>query len=258
MAERTCFNCVYCICDPCLWLRWLREGESIVPQCANHPQWPGQLHDVPGVPCRHYRPKPEMPQGDNVRMIPLSDGGYAYVDATDYDWLNQWHWHLDGGYAARYDNHQSIFMHREIRPPPPGLVTDHIDGYKVNNCRGNLRAATRAQNSHNQRKHHGSISPFKCVFYCRKNRNWYVLCWYQGKRHRFGPFDTEEEAARVYDRQAVAWFGAFARLNFPREWPPARRAQVHAEGQETHAQAGEKVARGKPAKGDGKKAKGKR
>ena len=63
MAERTCYNCVYCCCDPCLWLRLLWLGEPILPHCANHPQWPGQLHDVPGVPCRNYRPRPATAPG---------------------------------------------------------------------------------------------------------------------------------------------------------------------------------------------------
>jgi hypothetical protein len=49
---------------------------------------------------------------------------------------------------------------------------------------------------------------------------------------RRGYFDAEVEAARAYDRLAVAWFGEFACLNFPREWPPDRRTQVHAQRQE--------------------------
>ena len=237
MAERTCFNCVYCCCDPCLWLRWLGEGEEIVPQCANHPQWPGQLHDVPGVPCRNYRPKPVPPQGDSVRMIALTDGGYAYVDAADYDWLNQWRWHMcSSGYAGRSEKGKTIYMHRQILDPPRGMVVDHIDGNRANNCRANIRACTRAQNIHNKRKCTGSRSRFKCVYYSKQLGKWYSRCWFEGRDRLIGYFDTEIEAARAYDRQAVAWFGEFARLNFPREWPPERRAQVYAQRQETDQQ----------------------
>ena len=85
MAGRYCDNCVYSLCDPEPWHRWLWMGEPIVPRCANHPQWPGQLHDVTGVPCWNYRPKPVLPAGDAVRMIPLGDGFYAYVDVADYE-----------------------------------------------------------------------------------------------------------------------------------------------------------------------------
>jgi hypothetical protein len=100
MPERTCHKCVFACCDPGQWLRRLAAGEPLMPQCANHPQWPGQLRDVPGVPCRNYRPRYALPAGD-IRLVPLSDGGYAYVDAADYPWLSQYHWRQCGAYVGR-------------------------------------------------------------------------------------------------------------------------------------------------------------
>jgi hypothetical protein len=224
MAERTCFNCLYCICDPCLWLRWLDEGESIVPQCAHHPRWPGRLHDVPGVPCRNYRPKPVAP--------------HVGVAAADYEWLNQFHWGLSNGYAARRDeNNKIIYMHRLILPPPPRMLVDHIDGNKANNCRSNLRIATRTQNMQNRPKHRSSSSRFKGIHYSRWSHKWYATCRYAGQCHRSAYFETDDEAARVYDHLAVAWFGEFARLNFPREWPPERRTQVYAQNEPQRQEA---------------------
>ncbi len=161
MAEYTCHNCVYAVCDPCRWLRLVWAGESIWPQCGNHPQWPGRMHDVPGVPCRNYRPRPEPPEGENVRCIPLDDGGYVYVDAADYDWLSQWHWHLYNGYAGRSEKGMLVLMHREIMNPPRGTIVDHKDGSKANNCRFNLRVCTREQNMHNKRKQTRSVSKYK-------------------------------------------------------------------------------------------------
>ncbi|MCX5643082.1 MAG: HNH endonuclease [Phycisphaerae bacterium] len=246
MAERTCHNCVYCCCDPCLWLRLLWGGLPLLPRCANHPQWPGQLHDVPGVPCRNYRPRPALPPGA-VRMIALGDGCYAYVDAADYEWLKQWHWYLDNGYAARHEKGKIILMHRQIMQPPQGMVVDHIDGSKANNCRINLRVCTRAQNMRNKRKHSGSSSRFKCVFYDKRTGKWYARCRYQGKNRVLGYFDDEVEAARAYDRQAVELFGAFARPNFPEEWPPERRAQVYAQRQEPEDEGKKRKVKGKDA-----------
>ena len=40
MAGANCHNCIYSVCDPELWLRWLCNGATIVPRCANHPWWP--------------------------------------------------------------------------------------------------------------------------------------------------------------------------------------------------------------------------
>jgi len=244
MAERTCFNCLYCVCDPCRWLSLLWLDEEILPQCANHPQWPGQLHDVPGVPCRHYRPKLAVPQGDGVRMIATVDGGYIYVDAADYEWLNRWKWSLADGYAVRSEKGKQIFMHRLILPPPRGKMTDHSDGNKANNCRCNLRVCNRSENSHNCRKPSGASSVYKGVSCDRRSHKWTARCCYRGEPIWLGSFDTEEEAARAYDRKAIELFGEFARVNFPREWPPERRAQVYAERQKSEKK-GEKGKRKK-------------
>lgn len=113
MAERTCYNCVYSCCDPELWLRRLCVGELLAPRCANHPWWPGRMREVPGLPCRNYRPRPATPKGD-VKLIPLSDGCYAYVEAADYEWLSRCKWHLENGYAARREKGRTILMHRQI------------------------------------------------------------------------------------------------------------------------------------------------
>jgi len=229
MAGRCCDNCVYSVCDPELWHRLLWLGEPILPRCANHPQWPGQMHDVPGVPCRNYRPKPAVPQGD-IRLIPLGDGFYAYVDAADYEWLNQWTWYMhSGGYGARKGRRKTILMHREIMEPPDGMLVDHIDANKANNCRSNLRICNHLENQRNKRKESRSYSQYKGVFYDKRSDKWYAKYRYGGKYHWLGHFDDEVDAARAYDRAAVQYFGEFARLNFPEEWPPERRAQLHAQ-----------------------------
>jgi len=232
MAGHTCHNCIYSICDQELWLRWIDAGESVVPQCANHPRWPGQLHDVPGVPCRNYRPKPVAPTGDDVRWIPLGDESYAYVDAADYEWLSQWKWHAYNGYAARYEKGTWILMHRQIMQPPKGMVVDHIDGNRAINCRFNLRVCTHQENMHNNRKHSRSSSRFKGVGYLKHCRKWYARVWCMGKWIWLGYFTEEVEAARACDRKAVELFGEYARPDFPREWPPEGRAEVQAQYQE--------------------------
>ena len=232
VAMRTCLNCVYVCCDPCEWLRCHDRGEPLVPRCANHPQWPGQLREVPGTPCRNYQPKPPPPDesDDTVRRIPLSNGQFVLVDAADYEWLSQYNWHLcGGGYAARCEKSKRILMHRQIMQPPDGMLVDHIDGNKANNCRSNLRLCTRPENQRNARKERGCASQYKGVFRDKRCNKWFAKYRDRGKYHGLGYFDLEVDAARAYDYAAVLHYGEFARLNFPEEWPPERRAQLHAQ-----------------------------
>jgi hypothetical protein len=233
MAGRACYDCVYVRVDLGGWLRSLAAGEAVLPQCANHPQWPGQLREVPGRPCANFRARLATPENDGaVKRIALSDGQYALVDAADYEWLNGYHWHLcGGGYAARSEKGKRILMHRQLMEPPQGMVVDHIDGNRANNCRSNLRVCTYGENQRNQRKKRGSVSEFKGVGYLKNCRRCHAKLVFEGRTIWLGHFDDEVQAARAYDRAAVEYFGEFARLNFPEEWPPERRAEVHARTQ---------------------------
>ena len=252
MAMRTCLNCVYVCCDPSQWLRCHARGEPLVPKCANHPRWPGQLHDVPGTPCRNYKPKPPEPDesDDTIRRIPLSDGQFAIVDTTDYEWLSGYTWTLvAAGYAGRNEKGKMVLMHRQIMNPPKGMVVDHIDGGVRNNRRSNLRICTRAQNVRNSAKRRHAASRYKCVGFDKERGKWFARFRYKGIHLWLGYFDGEAEAARAYDRKAVEYFGEFARLNFPEEWPPERRQEVYANRQVPEGNKG--------GKGKSKKAKGK-
>jgi len=255
MAGPNCHNCVYSVCDPEVWLRLMCLEEPILPSCANHPQWPGQMHEVPGVPCRNYRPKSVVPQGD-VRLIPLAEGFYAYVDAADYEWLSQWQWHMaSGGYAARSVKGRQIFMHREIMQPPEGMVVDHVDGNKANNCRFNLRVCTRRENQGNLPKQRGTHSRFKGVSYNKRRDRYFAQCDFGGKHRWLGFFDDEVEAARAYDHAAVEECGEFARVNFPQEWPLERRREVYANYQAALKREAKRDTPKAKARGNAKKAK---
>jgi hypothetical protein len=179
--------------------------------------------------CPNYRPKLPTPQGESVKTIPLGDGYCAYVDAADYEWLSQWKWRFQGGYAVRWTKNGIVYMHREIMKPPPGMVVDHKSRNKLDNTRENLRNATRRENQRNTGKRHGTSSRFKGVGYCKARDKYQAHIQCKGRLHCLGFFIEETDAARAYDRAAVELFGEFARLNFPEEWPPERRQEVYAQ-----------------------------
>ena len=118
-------------------------------------------------------------------------------------------------------------MHREIMQPPKGMVVDHVDGNRANNCRFNLRVCTRQENGRNVRKQRGTHSRFKGVYYDKRRGRLFAQSVSSG-HNALGYFPDEVSAARAYDYAAVQECGEFAGVNFPKEWPPERRREVYA------------------------------
>jgi hypothetical protein len=245
-----CHNCVYSYCDHEHALWSMSVGVLTWPACANQPDSSGRMQRAParGI-CRNYRPRPATPEGE-VRQIDVGEGRCAYVDAADFEWLNRWTWHLCNGYAMRRENGKAIFLHHEIMRAPKGMVIDHKNRNKLDNTRANLHPCTRRENALNRSKKRGSSSRFWGVGYRKTVGKW----WAEVPRGRnpifLGYFAEETEAARAHDRAAVEYFGECARLNFPQEWPPERRAQVYTEAQEQRRQMS---AGAKPAGDEGRK-----
>jgi len=252
MTKASCHNCIYACWDLCQAMQSFSSGWPHRPLCANHPDTPSLMRPTPlGEVCRNYRPRPATPEGD-VKRIPLSGGMYAYVDAADYEWLSKYSWRVfSGGYAMRCEEGKGIFMHREIMQPPEGMVVDHIDSNRGNNCRFNLRVCTPAENCRNRVKRAHASSRFKGVGYDKRSDRYYANCRDHGEHTWLGYFDDEIEAARAYDYQAVRCRGRFARVNFPEEWPPERIEQVYAPHQTGPKRAVEEGAKGaKGVKGE--------
>lgn len=81
---------------------------------------------------------------NDTKMIPLTKGYSAIVDAVDYEWLRSFSWYYTfAGYAAhgakKNGKRHETQMHREILKPPQFVQVEHINGNKLDNRRENLR-----------------------------------------------------------------------------------------------------------------------
>lgn len=147
-------------------------------------------------------------------------GRVALVDDADLELVSAYRWfaaerNLDGHQSRTYaiasirrdGKRTSIFMHGVIAGSGP----DHIDHDGLNNQRSNLRPATGSQNQGNRRPDLRSTSRFKGVSWEPRRRKWRAtICG-----RIIGRYADEVDAARAYDAEALAKWGAFAYLNLP-------------------------------------------
>lgn len=157
-----------------------------------------------------------------MKSIPLTQGRFALVDDDDFEYLNQFNWYCSSGYAVRKLKTQngkrlSMKMHREILKTPDNMTTDHINGNKLDNRKENLRICTQAENTRNRPADRNSTSGYKGVSWNNRLSKWICQIKANGKSRHLGVFSNPEEAAKVYDAEAIVLFGSFAKLNFPKE-----------------------------------------
>lgn len=162
---------------------------------------------------------------NSTRLIPLSQGKVATVDAVDYDLVSRHIWHARKDKNTWYagtnvrlpDGRRTyILMHRLILGLTDRTIqADHWDGNGLNNSRANLRPATHAQNCANRRVKVTNNNPFRGVR--KRHRGWAVQVKIDGKTRHIGTYVSAEEAAKARDAAVFERYGDFERLNFPKE-----------------------------------------
>jgi len=158
--------------------------------------------------------------------------GTILIDNEDMPLIKGWGcWINKDGYVTLEKTFQGKRtrhrLSRFIMSPLSGLVIDHINHNTLDNRRCNLRICTRGENARNNRGHSGRHgSRFKGVFYhdhakyapqynCTNAKPWRAYTRMNGKRIYFGYHNTEDDAARAYNKGVKKLFGEFAYLNSP-------------------------------------------
>jgi len=95
-----------------------------------------------------------------------------------------------------------------------GDIVDHADGDQSNNRVDNLRTCTASENQGNRKKGKDNTSGYKGVCWQKNMSKWQMSCRINGTRV-YAWFADKIDAAKAYDKVAIAAHGSFARLNFP-------------------------------------------
>lgn len=160
--------------------------------------------------------------GKPARRVPIIHGGYAIVDAENYDWIIKIPWRLRQArtdapsYAITTIDRRNVGMHRMIVKAPSNKFVDHINGNGLDNRESNLRICNRRQNGWNRRINKNNTSGYRGVSWHKRQRKWAASIHLKGKGIAIGYYTTAECAARAYDKIALKHRGRkFQRFNFP-------------------------------------------
>ena len=117
------------------------------------------------------------------------------------------------GIIKDYSVHRLVAL--EFIPNPNNKTTvDHIDSTaKLNNTTDNLRWATQKEQCRNISAHSNTSSQYKGVSWNKFHSRWTAYITRNVKQKHLGYFESEEEAALTYNKEATEHFGEFAKLN---------------------------------------------
>lgn len=183
---------------------------------------------VKGQPRRFmlgHKINPRLPEdaapfkidGVYCRLVPLTKGLHAIVDADDYLKAMRISWQAasighgaKGFYAA---DRNGTRMQNYLLDLPRGEKRDHINRVGIDNRRKNLRPCEQRENAKNASRRSDNTSGFIGVW--KHNKKFASGLQADGKKIYLGVANTIEGAARKRDAAALQYHGDFAVLNFP-------------------------------------------
>lgn len=143
------------------------------------------------------------------------------IDLDDVEKVSQYRWFSKTAQNgepycySHYSGNKKIMLHRFLMglQPDDGMICDHSNRDTKDNTKANLRVCSRAENNRNAKKNiRGVKSKYKGVTK-RPSGRFGVYINFNKTTKCLGTYDTEEEAAIVYNKYALQLFGEYANLN---------------------------------------------
>lgn len=158
-----------------------------------------------------------------MKLIPLTKGYFAKVDDEDYERVNKWKWYTHivpagNKRAVRNGRNKSnkritIIMTRVILNYSGNEVIDHINGDSLDNRKSNLRICSQSENVLNRSINKKNTSGYKGVTWNEDCKKWRTQISFNKRKIYLGVYSDKIQAANVYNKAAIKFFGEFARLN---------------------------------------------
>lgn len=149
---------------------------------------------------------------NNVVNVKLSNcDEYFICDLKDWKHAKDYCWALHHtGYPYTTIESKYITFHDYIfNNTDDTLQIDHIDIKPLNNCRDNLRLATKSQNMMNRNIFKNNTSGCTGVHYDNKRKKWIARIGINNKRIVLGAFDDIKDAIKTRKDAEVRYFGEF-------------------------------------------------
>lgn len=151
----------------------------------------------------------------------IVDKQIVQIDDEDFDLVSKYKWRLSKGKYTYYvithnkvDNKDTtLYLHRLVFGNSDKNSIDHIDGNGLNNQKNNLRICTYTQNNRNRNSCINSSSKYKGVSWYKKSCKWRASIQVNKKMIHIGYYNSEEDAAEMYNLHAIKYFKEFAKLN---------------------------------------------
>ena len=143
-------------------------------------------------------PNETIYNSDNTWTIICCNGEKVTIDDSDKHIINGKRIYVDRGYAGMKIGGKRKALHAIIMPPGEGLVTDHINGDKMDNRKTNLRICTRADNRHNSKIHKNNTTGCPGITIIRDSGKYVATITRFKIRHYLGGFDSKDEAIKAY------------------------------------------------------------